>query len=234
MRLYIIRHGDPDYDLDTLTPSGKKQAEALAKRLKEEGITKIYSSPLGRAVDTMHYTSERLGIEPTILDWTEELSGMDIVSESHGDFKAWNIPGELVLNTNNLPNHTTWEENPLFTGLNISSTYEELISKSDGFLSSLGYERDGRLYKMNNPNEERVAVFCHGALTRTWLSHLLSIPLSIMWVSFWLSPTSVTTIVFEERSKDYAVPRCIGFSDVSHLYESGLGTSYMGIPANIY
>ena len=33
MRLYIIRHADPDYKNDTITVFGHKDAQALAKRL---------------------------------------------------------------------------------------------------------------------------------------------------------------------------------------------------------
>ena len=32
MKLYIIRHGNPDYANDCLTPLGKRQAEALSRR----------------------------------------------------------------------------------------------------------------------------------------------------------------------------------------------------------
>ena len=30
MRLMIVRHGDPDYSIDSLTPKGWKEAELLA------------------------------------------------------------------------------------------------------------------------------------------------------------------------------------------------------------
>ena len=33
MRLMIVRHGDPDYSIDSLTPKGWKEAELLADRL---------------------------------------------------------------------------------------------------------------------------------------------------------------------------------------------------------
>ena len=36
MRLMIIRHGVPDYDTDTLTETGWKEARALAERMKKE------------------------------------------------------------------------------------------------------------------------------------------------------------------------------------------------------
>lgn len=54
VRLYIIRHGDPDYDTNreqggSLTENGKSEATALSKYLASEGITHAYTSPLGRA-----------------------------------------------------------------------------------------------------------------------------------------------------------------------------------------
>ena len=54
VRLYIIRHGDPDYETNkeqggSLTENGRAEAKALASYLKKEGITHAYSSPMGRA-----------------------------------------------------------------------------------------------------------------------------------------------------------------------------------------
>jgi len=54
VRLYIIRHGDPDYETNkeqggSLTENGRAEATALASYLKNEGITHAYSSPMGRA-----------------------------------------------------------------------------------------------------------------------------------------------------------------------------------------
>jgi probable phosphoglycerate mutase len=73
-----------------------------------------------------------------------------------------------------------------------------------------------------NPNKARIAVFCHNAIALTWLGHLLEIPMPLMWCGFWMAPSSITTILFEERSKEWAVPRCIGLGDTSHLYAAGL------------
>ena len=52
MLLYVIRHGDPCYDPDSLTPLGQRQAEAVGRRLAQVGITRVYSSPLVRAQQT--------------------------------------------------------------------------------------------------------------------------------------------------------------------------------------
>ena len=35
MKLLIIRHGDPDYSIDSLTPTGWVEAELLSHRLPE-------------------------------------------------------------------------------------------------------------------------------------------------------------------------------------------------------
>ena len=42
MRILIIRHGDPDYEIDGLTEKGKREAALLAKRLEKEDITAVY------------------------------------------------------------------------------------------------------------------------------------------------------------------------------------------------
>ena len=57
MQFLIIRHGDPDYVHDSLTEKGFREAELLARRLKKEGVDKIYVSPLGRAAATAHRKS---------------------------------------------------------------------------------------------------------------------------------------------------------------------------------
>ena len=51
MLLYFIRHGDPIYVPDSLTPLGHRQAEAVGRRLALHGLDAVYSSPSNRARD---------------------------------------------------------------------------------------------------------------------------------------------------------------------------------------
>ena len=51
MRLILIRHGDPDYSIDSLTEKGWREAALLAKRAKDWQIDDAFVSPLGRARD---------------------------------------------------------------------------------------------------------------------------------------------------------------------------------------
>ena len=68
MKLYFIRHGEPDYANDCLTETGRKQAEAASRRLEREGIEEIYASPMGRAAETAAFTAQRLGLGVQTLD----------------------------------------------------------------------------------------------------------------------------------------------------------------------
>ena len=74
MRILIIRHGDPDYEHDTLTEKGHREAKLLADRLKDEKIDYFYSSPLGRAKDTCMYVARAHGREQDVIvkDWLKE------------------------------------------------------------------------------------------------------------------------------------------------------------------
>jgi probable phosphoglycerate mutase len=42
----------------------------------------------------------------------------------------------------------------------------------------------------------------------------------------------VTTVLFDERSSEWAVPRCLGVGDVSHLYAEGLPVQPRGLLSN--
>ena len=68
MRIIFVRHGEPDYARDCLTDEGRRQAAAAAERLAGEGISEIYASPCGRAMETARYTARRLGLPVVTLD----------------------------------------------------------------------------------------------------------------------------------------------------------------------
>ena len=72
MLFYYIRHGDPVYNPDSLTPLGERQAEAVAKRLALYGVDKIYSSTSNRAIQTAKPTCELLKKEAELLDFANE------------------------------------------------------------------------------------------------------------------------------------------------------------------
>ena len=72
MRILIIRHGDPDYEKDSLTQKGWHEAELLADKMEKTDVTAFYVSPLGRAQDTASVTLKRLGRNAKTYHWLRE------------------------------------------------------------------------------------------------------------------------------------------------------------------
>jgi len=233
MRLYLIRHGDPDYEKDVLTPAGILEAKALAKRLEKEGIDEIYYSPLGRARETMSYTAQLTGIKPELLEWTEEIYYY-LEVENWGRTHVFNIPGEVVRSIKQGEYYDNWFQRAPYNDPGLLKLLENINEQSDLFFARHGYKKEGNLYRIEKQNSKKIAVFAHAALGLAWLSHLLAIPTNIMWSSFWPATSSVSTILFEERSPTWAVPRCLGLGDVSHLYAENLPVKPVGLSANFY
>ena len=46
MKVLIVRHGDPDYDIDSLTEKGWKEVEYLSQKLSKLDVRAFYVSPL--------------------------------------------------------------------------------------------------------------------------------------------------------------------------------------------
>jgi len=232
MFLYVIRHADPDYPNNTITEHGHEEAKALAQRLAAEGLTRIYTSPLGRAVDTARYTAEATGIEPVVEDWTCEIRIPAVEQGDYGKLAPFNLAGEVIrADLEACLSHGGVACLPYVKDTPIAECAQSIRDASDAFLAGLGYEREGGRYRCARPNDERVAMFCHGGFAGVLLSHLLEIPLPLVWSGIWLAPSSVTTVFFEQRSAEWAVPRCVAIGDTGHLYKAGLPVRPRGVLA---
>jgi len=221
MYLYIIRHGEPDYATDSLTEMGKKQASALAARFCIHGFDEIYTSPLGRAIQTAQPTCERLGLSYKTEDWmSEDLTFDDLSAENENGKRDW----AFACQSTKLLDYTgEWYDSPVFSTCRAAqSGYTRIVECSDDFLSRLGYKRDGKIYRTISPNKKRIAAFCHHGLGTAWLSHLLSIPPNIFWSSFNIAHSSVTVLEFNNNPDGFTAPQCVCLSDISHIYNEGL------------
>ncbi|MGL4368083.1 MAG: histidine phosphatase family protein [Spirochaetota bacterium] len=96
MKLYLVRHADPDYENDTITGRGIDEGIALGKRAGSLGLTALFSSPMGRAQKTARFISDGCGLEPVILDWAAELNSL-YTETPFGYRPVWDIPPEFYL-----------------------------------------------------------------------------------------------------------------------------------------
>lgn len=226
MKILIVRHGDPDYENDTLTEKGWREAEYLSERLSTLDIQACYVSPLGRAKDTASLTLKKLGLAATELDWLREF-----LIPIHKP----NIPGESIP-WDWLPQDWTMEEKffrddqwlhaEAMANSAVAPAYHRVIDNLDRLLKAHGYVRKGRYYEALRANTDTILLFCHFGLECVILSHLLNISPMPLWHGMCALPTSVTTLVTEERRQGNAIFRMIGFGDLSHLYVHGEPPSF--------
>ena len=231
MLFFYLRHGDPIYDPDSLTELGKKQADALAKRLALYGIDRIFSSTSNRAIMTAQPTCELVRKELTQLDFcNEKYAYRDLSIEKDGR-RMWvfSDPDSRLFFTSRecVEMGEEWYDHPRFAGFNFKNGIERIRQESDKFLLSLGYEHERGLgrFKAVKPNDERVALFAHGGFGLAFLSCLLDIPYPKFVTHFDLNHSGMTVIDFSEQN-GYAVPRMLTISSDAHLYRECLPTLY--------
>ena len=229
MILLVIRHGEPVYDPDSLTELGKQQADALAKRLAVHGLDRVFVSPLIRAKMTAEPTCRALGLNWTVEDWmSEEAAWAQMSCVGEDGVRRWlfHQPDfiEHIGDVKALGDR--WYEAPCFAARDMKAGYKRITDASDAFLSRLGYVREGWRYRIEKPNEERVACFCHHGFGTTWLSWLLGVSPAALWGNFEINHSGVTVLYFENRPSGYTSPRCICLSDSSHIYAEGLPFYY--------
>ncbi|MBO5454449.1 MAG: histidine phosphatase family protein [Clostridia bacterium] len=224
MLLYIVRHGDPDYVNDTLTERGKLQAEAVGKRIAHAKVDKIFSSPMGRAKETAAPACRLLGLECNVEEWAHEIEEERLTPFPDGEMKSVTYVQNTYYRENgnmDLGFYKAFEcQGFKESGMEGISKY--IWEKGDEFLERLGYKYENGIYRIIKPNNEKIALFCHTAMARAWLSHLLHIPINIMWASFMYTHTGVTVIEFKNNENGVTAPTCLCFSDIGHLYSEKL------------
>lgn len=82
VRLLFIRHGDPDYEHDTLTEKGHREAALLGKLAPSLNLGQCFVSPLGRARHTAEYCLKSTGKQAQELKWLQEFPGTVDINHS--------------------------------------------------------------------------------------------------------------------------------------------------------
>ncbi len=221
MKILIIRHGDPDYEHDSLTPKGWREAQLLADRISKLDIKDFYVSPLGRARDTASLTLQKMNRTATECQWLREFQGYINRPDVDHLMIPWDwLPQDWVAQEA-FYHCDHWMEHPVMKEGQAVSEYQWVVSQLDQLLAQHGYERNQRGYQVLQANTDTLVFFCHFGLECVLLSHLTNISPMLLWHHFCAAPTSVTTLITEERRKGIATFRMSGFGDISHLYAAG-------------
>lgn len=218
MKILIIRHGDPDYTIDSLTEKGRKEAELLAERMAKTDITAFYVSPLGRAQATAKYTLEKMNRTAETKPWLREFHAPVKDRETGEDRIPWD---QLPADWTAFPDYydkDMWHTVPMMNEANVIAEAKRVYEGIDEILASHGYEREGNYYRALRPNRDTIALFCHFGVECVMLGHLLGISPVVLWHGFCAAPTSVTVLTSEERREGIAYFRMNTFGDTGHLY----------------
>ncbi len=234
MNLVFIRHGEPDYAIDSLTEKGWREAHLLAERLCGMKIDEVYCSPLGRAKDTAKEYLERTGRTAPILDWLEEFPGSILDPETNEPRIPWDLMPKLWRDNDAFYHKDEWINTELMRTGSTADVYRRVTGELERFLADHGYVRDGNYFKAVRPNTGTIAFFCHFGIESVLISWILGFSPLTLWQNFVALPTSLTTLSTEEREKGVAVFRCNGFGDLGHLYAGGETPSFMARFAEIY
>ena len=97
MKITFIRHGESQANVlheisnrglkHPLTPTGRKQAAELANILRDQGVTRLYSSPVLRAIETTVILAEHLGVDYEVVEALREYDVGEL--EGRSDAQAW-------------------------------------------------------------------------------------------------------------------------------------------------
>ena len=235
MKILFIRHGDPDYEADSLTEKGWREAKALADRMEKLDIQKFYCSPLGRARDTAGVTLRRMKRNAEVCDFLQEFRYRIEDPRTGKPRGAWDLYPSDWTKQEELFHKDLWWQSPMMqTGAEIKPRYDEVCTGLDQLIKRHGYRRDGYLYRAEEANTDTIAVFCHLGVMCIMLSHLLHCAPTIFWQGSFVAPTSVTMLETEERDEGTAVfiIRCVG--DTGHLYKAGEPVSDSGFYEEVY
>ena len=222
MKIVIIRHGDPDYERDSLTEKGWREAKLLAERISKLEVKDFYVSPLGRARDTASLTLKKMGRTAAECDWLREfppqISRPDVKDRK---MIAWDwLPEDWTADAAYF-DRDAWCQTEIMKEGGVDKAYRYVTENLDKLLAEHGYVREGKIYRAEHSNRDTIVFFCHFGLECVLLSHLMNVSPMILWHHACAAPTAVTTLVTEERRRGKAVFRMGSFGDISHLYMGG-------------
>lgn len=229
MKLFLIRHGEPDYENDCLTALGRKQAEAICMLKDREQITQVICSPLGRARETALPLTSLLQIKVEIKDWLKEIDDVTVWSRRRVDLAVWNVEPQTLFywEKKNAAKEQPFAEKMI-------ERWKELTEGVDEVLLSRGIRKEQFGWRIINQNEMKgdIAIFCHLGVGMLLLSYLLDMSPYSIFRSFFLAPASVTSILLEDHGDGTVGFRVLRMGDVSHLVRDNIAVVNSGLQYN--
>ena len=216
--VYLIRHADAlpgadevvggGYDEQALSELGRRQGQALGERMRGTPLAAVYSSPIGRAVQTARYVAEAQGLEVRIEAGVREVMlgpiGVNGAEQSSPEEIAELLRRRLREIASVAVTSGRWASIPG------SEPSEELRARIREAIERLAGRHAG----------ERIAVVSHGGSINAYIATVLGIERDYFFPA---ANTSISVVRVKGPAR-----MVFALNDVAHLRETGLFTADAG------
>lgn len=204
MKLYFVRHGETVWNTmgifqgiknSPLTEFGKEQTKKLKEKLKDINFTHFYSSPLGRALETMNIlTEDRQNVKIDIISEFREINMGEMEGIPRKDFEAAH-----PVQFNNLWNNGKEYDPSEFNG----ETFESVYKRTGEGLKKIA---------KNHKDDDILLIVSHGIALESIFANIRKIGIDDFSERAVPKNTSVTVV--EYKNGEFKI---LLFSDTSHL-----------------
>lgn len=201
IKLYLIRHGrqnSPLCNVDVpLDEAGVRQAELVAKRLKNYDIEALYSSNLIRARQTAEIIGKELNLVNNIEDNLREISFGAL--EGLTDMEIKERFGEFIEERSKATSDISFPE---------GESGQDVYNRAFPVLLEI-------INRAKSDNMEQIAIVSHGGVIRTLVAGILGADFAKkLCVSKDLENCSITEIDYDEKYDKFIVERV---NDYAHI-----------------
>jgi broad specificity phosphatase PhoE len=199
-RVFLVRHGATQLSAEgrfagaigvDLSEEGRRQAAQLGERLRREGLTAAYSSPLTRAADTAAVIADASGLTVAVRDGLREIS--------HGH---WEGLTRAEVEHRFPDEYAAWEEDPFTFAPEGGESGVEVLARALPTLREIVTTHPGG----------RIIIVSHKATIRLLLSSLLGFDTRGYRDRLDQDPACLNVLDF----RDPVRVRLILFNDTSH------------------
>ncbi|MBI2857485.1 MAG: histidine phosphatase family protein [Chloroflexi bacterium] len=198
-KILLIRHGQTEWNLIDrfrgraeleLDQAGRRQAEATAARLSDEGLSAVYSSPLKRAASTAQVIAQATGVR---VDFLPDLTDVD-----YGDWQGLTL---AQAQQRDPKTYAQWRHSPGAACFPRGETMEQVRARVAATVDSL----------RTRHIDQTIAIVSHVVVCRLMVLHLLDLESDRFW-SVAHDNCGITTFVMRGE-----LPVAIGINDICHL-----------------
>ena len=217
MKIIFVRHGHPDYRKDCLTEIGHLHGKAVAERLRGETIDRICSSSCGRAKETAEHIARYHDLPVETFDFIREISwgsidGTELFKNGH----PWLTIDDMIDQGEDIFD-PDFDQGERFGNNKVIFDIRRIGEEFDQWLADLGYQREGKYYRVRRKNDKNVVMVSHGGASSAALARLFSLPFPLVTAIVRADYTAITIVSLEAEEGHLAIPRFDLVNDSKHI-----------------